>query len=306
MVSGRNKNLNRAKKSKNDEFYTLYKDVKSELKHYTNHFKDKIVYCNCDDYRESNFFKYFKNNFNKLGLKKLISTNYSDDGESSYKAVFDGVELVVSSLRGDGDYKSDECLNVLKMADIVVTNPPFSLIREYISELSKYDKNFIILGNINIITYVDIFPLIRDGKMWSGYNFNKPVEFLVPDDYELNSSGRIGADGNKYIKIGNIAWYTNLEIEKDNHYKFTKKYNTNKYLKYDNYSAIEVSRVKDIPKDYDGVMGVPVTYLGIHNSDEFEIVGSNRGVAQDTNGIYGRSSFINSKETFKRLFIRRI
>lgn len=320
-----NRNLNKAKSSKKDEFYTQLTDIEKEMKYYKKHFEDQIVYCNCDDPRTSNFFYYFSCNFYKLGLKKLIATCYKNQNidlfgknrdDSAICLIYRGdvdrnhfpdIESVeVRKLKGDGDFRSEESIELLKESDVIVTNPPFSLFREFISLLMEYEKKFIVLGNQNAIVYKEIFPFIRDNKLWLGVNNGGTKWFQVPDDYEIKTRSRIKiVNGKKFFSMGSIMWYTNLDIEK-RHQELVlcKKYNPEKYPEYDNYNAIEVSRYTEIPMDYEGIMGVPITFLDKYNPEQFEIIGSNRGIGQDPNGIYGRGSFLNGKETFKRLFIR--
>lgn len=271
-----NKNLNAAKKAKNDEFYTSMKDIEKELKHYTKHFKGKVVYCNCDNPTWSNFWRYFYRHFSHLGLKKLISTHYELDGSSSYAAVYEGghdnaenfAEGVTKvPLKGNGDFRSDECIDLLKQSDMVVTNPPFSLFREYIAQLDQYNKQFIVIGNPNAITCKEIFPLIKDNKLWLG--FSKPKEFDTP---------------NGITKKVNTRWFTNIDIKK-RHHKLETVYRWRKrkekypdlYPKYDNYNAIEVGKVLQIPLDYDGVMGVPITFLDKFDPNQFEIIKFRKG-----------------------------
>lgn len=262
-----NKNLTRAKKVKNDEFYTQYDDIEKECERYRDQFYGKIIYCNCDDPESSNFFLYFANNFKFFGLKKLITTHY-DAEKPTYKLelteemIEDGAVTAECAkktlLKGNGDFRNQESIELLKEADIVITNPPFSLFREYVAQLIEYDKNFLIIGNDNAITYKEIFKLIKDNKIWLGYTRVK--EFVQP-------SGEVK-------KFGNIGWFTNLETEKRHQELILyKKYNPEEFPKYDNYDAIEVSKVVDIPQDYDGVMGVPITFLDKFNPDQFEIVG---------------------------------
>ncbi len=320
-----NKNLNKAKSSKKDEFYTQLTDIESEMKHYKKFFKGKVVYCNCDDPRVSNFFHYFSYNFEKLGLKKLIATCYKNQeldlfsqneseqaisleytGDKNGNSIPDREEIIVTPMKGDGDFRSPESIELLKQSDIVVTNPPFSLFREFISQLIEFDKNFIVLGNQNAIIYTEIFPFIRDNKLWLGVDNGGTKWFQVPDDYEIKTKTRIKTEGGKkYFSMGSIMWYTNLDTKKRHEELILyKKYDPEEYPHYDNYDAIEVAKYAEIPMDYDGIMGVPITFLDKFNPNQFEIVGSNRGIGQDPNGIYGRGSFINGKETFKRLFIR--
>ena len=258
-----NANLHKAKDAKNDEFYTQLTDVSKELMHYKQHFKDKIVLCNCDDPTWSAFWKYFHLNFAELGLKKLISTHY-DREEATYKMEYTGgddnnIEVgVITPLEGNGDFRNQECLDLLDECDIVVTNPPFSLFREYVAVLMEHDKKFLIIGSQNAITYKEFFPLLRDDKVWMGCNGVK--EFVQPD-------GSIK-------KFGNICWYTNLDVAK-RHEKLIlwKTYNSNEYPTYDNYDAINVDKITNIPIDYDGVMGVPITFLDKYNPEQFEIIG---------------------------------
>ncbi len=263
--------LRKAKKSKNDEFYTRLEDIETEISShpdYVRHFKGKTVLCNCDDPEWSAFYVFFRLHFNQLGLKKLITTHYNKDGSSSYKLEWEGeklgmdtVNMIKTPLQGDGDFRSEECIELLKEADIVVTNPPFSIAREYyIPLLFKYNKQFVIIGDLNWVTYKNVFPLIKENKMWFGYKNVK--EFKTPD-------GSIQ-------KFGNKLWFTNLDLDK-NHENFplTRNYkgNENNYPKYDNYDAIEVGRVSNIPKDYYGDMGVPITFLASFCPDQFEIIG---------------------------------
>ena len=263
----KNTNLHAAKVAKNDEFYTRFEDINFEInlvEHgYRPFFKDKIVYCNCDDPEESNFWKFFKARFNGLKLKKLISTHYDQEGKSSYKLEYDGERVTKSELDGNGDFRSPECVELLKESDIVVTNPPFSLFREFVALLMKYEKKFVIIGNKNAITYKEIFPLIKDNKVWLGYT--SPNEFIIP-----------GGAVTKQVN-GLCRWYTNLEIPKrhepmllgGSYERGSKK---GMFPKYDNYDAINVDRVCDIPEDYDGVMGVPITFLDKYCPEQFEIV----------------------------------
>ena len=266
-----NSNLHKAKKAKNDEFFTMLSDIENELRHYRDHFKGKVVYCNCDDARESNFFKYFSMNFEFLGLKKLIATGYKKDGRG-VKLVYDGdknrnrtvddEEVQVTELEGDGDFRSEECVKLLDEADIVVTNPPFSLFREYVAQLVGHGKKFLIIGSMNAITYKEIFPLIKNNKVWLGVNWVK--SFTEPDG--------------KVTKMGNVVWYTNLDHKK-RHEKIVcvEKYDPVKYPKFDNYDAINVDKISNIPKDYDGVMGVPISFLDKYNPEQFEIVQFRKG-----------------------------
>ena len=252
------KSLKRARKEKNDEFYTKKKDIESELVHYHKHLKDKIVYCNCDDYGKSKFVEYFMENFEKIGLKKLISTGFSKDGQGTYSE-YDGTTLKMGFLNGNGDALGEECTEILKQADVVITNPPFSLFRKYVSHLMKYGKKFLIIGNKNAITYKEIFPYIKDNELWLG--------ITNPDEYRL-PSGEI----TQSVK-GLCRWFTNIPHNHRNEpLDLYKKYSADEYPKYDNYDAIEVSKVSEIPMDYDGVMGVPITFLDKYCPTQFEIL----------------------------------
>lgn len=290
-----NRNLQNAKKAKKDEFYTQLSDIERELRHYKSHFKDKVVYCNCDDPRVSNFFHYFSYNFEKLGLKKLITTCYKScdanhlsqndseqaiyleyEGDKDGNNIPDPEEIGIKPLRGDGDFRSAETIELLEQADIVVTNPPFSLFREYVAQLVEYDKKFLIIGNQNAMKYKGIFPLIKNNKVWYGPSIQSgDREFGVPDSYPLNAaSSRVDEDGRKYIRVKGVRWFTNLEYpQRHEDLILYKKYNPDDYPTYDNYDAIEVSTTREIPLDYAGAMGVPITFLDKHNPDQFEILG---------------------------------
>ena len=284
-----NANLHKAKNAKNDEFYTQLTDVSKELMHYKQHFKDKIVFCNCDDPTWSAFWKYFHLNFSALGLKKLISTHY-DKTEPTYKMEYEGgddndIEVGVKTpLEGNGDFRNQECLDLLDEADIVVTNPPFSLFREYVACLMEHKKKFLIIGNMNAITYKEIFPLIREDKMWVGANEKGGTRkgnsmcFTVPDDF---TGKTIDVDGVPMAQVS-AWWFTNLDIAKC-HERLTlrKTYTPEEYPTYDNYDAINVDKVDQIPCDYDGVMGVPITYLDKYNPEQFEILGITLGNTVD-------------------------
>ena len=274
-----NANLHKAKKAKNDEFYTQLEDISKEVSYYKNHFEGKTVLCNCDDPEWSNFWKFFHDVFNDWNLKKLISTHYNMDGSSSYALFFDGNEVTKKELVGNGDFASEECIEFLKEADIVVTNPPFSLFRKYVALLMEYEKKFIIWGNNNSITYKEIFPLIKDNKMWLGYMANKTCIFRLSDDYEKydETITKQMNDGHRYGKVPAISVFTNLDIPKKHkplnpELKYSYEKHPEWYPKYDNYDAIEVNKIVKIPYDYNGVMGVPITFLDKFNSDEFEIL----------------------------------
>ena len=279
-----NANLHKAKNAKNDEFYTQLTDVSKELMHYKHHFKDKVVFCNCDDPTWSAFWKYFHLNFSALGLKKLISTHY-DKTEPTYKMEYTGgddndIEVGIKTpLEGNGDFRNQECLDLLDESDIVVTNPPFSLFREYVACLMEHEKKFIIWGNNNAVTYVEIFPLLKENQMWIGYLANSTCVFRVGEGYQFDKkiTESIG-DGYKYGKVPAISTFTNLDIQK-RHEKLTlwKSYDASEYPKYENFDAIEVSKISEIPVDYDGMMGVPKTFMNIYNPDQFEIIGNAHG-----------------------------
>ena len=289
----KNTNLHSAKTAKNDEFYTQLSDIENELKYYRKHFVGKVIYCNCDDARESNFFKFFSMNFEFLGLKKLISTGYKADGKG-VKLVYEGDkngnkypdfdEIEVTELEGNGDFRSEECIELLKESDIVVTNPPFSLFREYVAQLMEFGKQFLIIGNMNAITYKEIFPLIKENKLWLGCRgVGKDFFFNIPKEYE-NELMETKTEGGGWKIIDNIVmgrvasacWFTNMEHDRRNMpFDLYMKYSNEYFPKYDNYDAIEVSKVCDIPMDFDGVMGVPITFLDKYNPNQFEIIDIN-------------------------------
>jgi hypothetical protein len=318
-----NLSLHAAKATKQDEFYTQLSDIEKELRHYTAHFKNKTVLCNCDDPKVSNFFHYFSHNFEKLKLKKLITTCYKncdadlfskhkDDrgiyleykGDKDGNRVPDPEEIGIHKLKGDGDFRSPECVKLLNQADIIVTNPPFSLFREYIDQLIAKKKKFLVIANHNAITYKEIFALLKANKIWLGYSH--PVAFIVPDHYKMREvrSWR-DADGTNWRSLGNACWFTNLDIAKRHEDLILyKTYNTKDYPKYDNYDAVEVSKFADIPSDYDGVMGVPITFLDKHNPDQFEIVGITKtwfGTATKTYPPQTQISVNGEKSTVTKL-----
>lgn len=288
MAKSLNKNLHKANKAKKDEFYTQLVDIEKELKRYKEQFRGKVVFCNCDDPKESNFVKYFSMNFEHLGLKKLIATHYKEANlftqESPYKLEYTGdknnnrmpdPDEFMTKMISTGDFRSEECIELLKQADIVVTNPPFSLFREYVAQLVEYDKKFLILGDQNAITYKETFKLIKENKVWLGYDNNGTKWFQVPMDYDIPTESRKKIEnGIKYFSMGRILWFTNLDTTK-RHQEMTlyKKYTPEEYPKYDNYDAIEVSKVAEIPMDYRGAMGVPITFLDKYNPEQFEIIG---------------------------------
>jgi hypothetical protein len=294
-VASKNSSLAKARDAKQDEFYTQLSDIEKELKHYKKHFKGKVVYCNCDDPRVSGFFHYFSYNFEKLGLKKLITTCYKNKerdlfsanntehaimleytGDKNKSGVPEPSEIGIVKLAGDGDFRSEESIELLKQADIVVTNPPFSLFREFVRQLIEFDKKFLIIGNLNAATYKEVFNLFRDNQIWFGPSIRSgDREFGVPPSYPLNAAGtRIDEYGNKFIRVKGVRWFTNLDFsERHENIILYKKYTPEEYPKYDNYDAIEVSAAKEIPADYFGTMGVPITFLDKYNPDQFEILG---------------------------------
>lgn len=308
-----NELLHDAKKSKSDEFYTQLSDIESELKNYKNHFRDKVVYCNCDDPRVSNFFNYFALNFKELGLKKLITACYRDSGrdlfnnkedEKGFYFEYTGSEFEKSKpsssdliyFNGDGDFRSRESIELLKTSDIVVTNPPFSLFREYVAQLVKYDKRFLIIGNVNAITYKEIFSLIKENKAWLGINLGRGISgFIVPEHYELyGTEARVDNSGNRIISPNNCLWLTNLDtLKRHEGIILTKKYfgNESEYPKYDNFDGINVNRTQDIPADYSGYMGVPITFLHKFNPDQFEIVKFRKGNDEKDLSINGKCPY---------------
>ena len=301
-------NLTKAKSEKNDEFYTQLSDIENEVKHYKGHFKGKTIFLNCDDPEKSMFWKYFQLNFNHLGLKKLIATHF-ESSKPSYKltmehdlngdGVMDEHDIVKTPLKQNGDFRSDESIELLKECDIVVTNPPFSLFREYIAQLMEYDKKFLVVGTVNAVTYKEIFPLIKNNKLWAGVNFNKTMEFMMPDTYIVTKNGRTDELGNKYGRVPAIAWYTNLDIKKRHEdVLLHKKYTPEEYPKYDNYEAINVNKVVDIPLDYTGEVGVPITFLNVFNPSQFELVKFRKG--NDNKDLV-----INGKTPYFRIIIKR-
>lgn len=309
--------LRKAKSAKNDEFYTQFTDVSKELIHYKQHFKDKIVFCNCDDPTKSAFWKYFHLNFEQLGLKKLISTYY-DRYEPTYKTEYAGgndndIEVGIKTpLEGNGDFRSQECIDILDESDIVVTNPPFSLFREYVAVLIGHNKKFLIIGNMNALTCKEIFPLFRDNRLWYGASIHSgDRKFGVPDSYPLDAAGcGIDENGQRYIKVKGVRWFTNLDYAA-RHEKLVlwKKYNFEEYPKYDNIDAINVNKTKDIPCDYEGVMGVPVTFLDKYNPDQFEIINGVGRYAiienEYSNPIGTFGTDVNGKHNYFRILIRK-
>lgn len=295
MKEAQNKNLHKAKKEKNDEFYTQLCDIENELKHYKAHFKGKTILCNCDDPRVSNFFHYFSYNFEHLGLKKLITTCYKNQDMNLFSrhnqepAIYleyegnkhGGVvpkveEIGVKWFKDDGDFRSQECIELLKQADIVVTNPPFSLFREYVSQLVEYDKKFVIIGNQNAITYKEIFKLIKENKLWLGFGFSGGAAHFINKNYTDYATASNHKDG--MIRVSGVVWYTNLDHNKRHEDLILwKKYTPEEYPHYDNYDAINVNKTSDIPCDWAGAMGVPITFLDKYNPEQFEILGQGQG-----------------------------
>ena len=294
MAKSLNNNLKKAKAGKNDEFYTELTDIEKELRHYKKHFKGKVVLCNCDDPRVSNFFHYFSYNFEALGLKKLITTCYKNQNlelfseHKSEKAIWleyngdkngdripNPEEIGIHDLKGDGDFKSKECIKLLKEADIVVTNPPFSLFRDYVAQLIEYDKKFILVGNQNAIKYKEIFPFMRDNKIWLGMDNGGTKWFRVNENYDITTESRKKVEnGQKYFSMGSIVWFTNLDNRKRHEDLILyKNYTPEDYPKYENFDAINVDITKDIPIDYAGMMGVPITFMDKYNPEQFEIIG---------------------------------
>jgi len=340
MAKSLNKNLHSARTAKTDEFYTQLVDIEKELKHYKDQFRAKIVYCNCDDPYESNFFKFFASNFNALGLKKLITTSYSGSpivgrqlplfevagskGKQPFKIEIEEVpdsdkngainlddvkyllkhdKNTATPLKGSGDFRSDECIELLKQADIVVTNPPFSLFREYVAQLMDNKKKFLILGDQNAITYKETFGYIKDDKLWLGYDNGGTKWFQVPMDYDIITESRKKIiNGVKYFSMGRILWFTNLDTTKRNeNLVLYKKYTPKEFPKYDNYDVINVDKVSDIPMNYKGVMGVPITFVDKYNPKQFEIL----GVANSARWIgYKCLTLIQGRKIYNRILIK--
>ena len=292
--------LDNAKINKKDEFYTQLIDIEKELVHYTKHFKSKKVYCNCDNPTISNFWKYFYDHFHELGLSELYATFYGKEA-SFYK--YDGNNISVTPLEGNGDFRSDECIKILEQSDIVVTNPPFSLFREYITQLDNYNKDFLIISNINAITYKEVFPLIQANKIWLGVCFGRGISgFIVPDSYELyGTETMVNENGERIISPNNCMWLTSLDNEKRHQpIELVKTYegNEDSYPQYDNYCGINVNKTQDIPSDYMGAMGVPITFLNKYDPEQFEIIKFRKG--DDDKDLR-----INGKAPYFRILIKR-
>jgi hypothetical protein len=317
-MASKNTNLHSAKKAKNDEFYTQLSDIEKEMRHYKDFFKGKVVYCNCDDARESNFFKYFSMNFEHLGLKKLITTGFKEsgkgvvliyEGDKNGNRIVEDSEIEVRELTGNGDFRSEECIQYLKESDVVVTNPPFSLFREYVAQLMEYGKKFIIVGNGNAVTYKEIFPLIKNNELWIGASkgIGGKFSFIVPNDYD--NKFVYEENGVRLGQVNSACWFTNISHTKRNTpLDLYKKYSADEYPKYDNYDAIE-SKTAEIPMDYDGVMGVPITFLDKYCPTQFEILGIMSGAKGETftNGNDDRAKFyLNGKGVYARILIKRL
>jgi hypothetical protein len=300
-----NHNLNKAKDAKADEFYTQLTDIENELRHYKKHFRGKVVYCNCDDPKVSEFYRYFFLKFEDLGLKRLVTTCYkSDDAGSRSKSAskhavcieYDLDGETHHRLEGDGDFRSPECVARLEQSDIVVTNPPFSLFREFVAQLVEHGKKFLIIGHQNAITYKEIFPLIKECKIWLGYGFNGGAAHFTTH-YEDHATASNHIEG--MVRVSGVNWFTNLDIAKRHEDLILyKKYTPKEYPKYDNYDAINVDKTKDIPVDYNGAIGVPITFLDKYNPTQFEIVKFRKGDDD-------RDLTINGKSPYFRIIIKR-
>lgn len=315
-----NSHLNKAAKRKKDEFYTQLSDIEREIRHYKSEFKDKVVYCNCDDPRVSNFFHYFSYNFEKLGLKKLISSCYKNqnmdlfsqndaeaaiyleyEGDKNGNHIPDPEEIGVNHFKGNGDFRSKESIELLKQADIVVTNPPFSLFREYVTQLIEYDKKFIIIGHQNAITYKEIFKLVKEDKIWLGYGFKRNMAHFINPYYEDFATDTDHKEG--MIRVSGVQWFTNLDVNKrHDELILHKEYAPANYPKYDNYDAIEVSKTIDIPLGYDRIMGVPITFLTKYNPEQFEIIG--QMVTTKIDEFNHGYPYVNGKKKYARILIK--
>jgi hypothetical protein len=319
-MANKNSFLHKASKLKKDEFYTQLSDIEKELRHYKEDFKGKVVYCNCDDPRISNFFHYFSYNFEKLGLKKLITTCYKNksidlfsqndseqaiyleyDGDKNGNNIPDTEEIGIKHLKSDGDFRSPESIELLKQADIVVTNPPFSLFREYVAQLIEYDKKFLIIGHQNSITYKEIFKLLKENKLWLGYGFNRNMAHFINKHYVDYASDSDHKEG--MIRVSGVVWYTNLDTKKRHEEIILyKTYNEAEYPKYDNYDAINVDKTKEIPMDYEGVMGVPITFMAKYNPDQFELIG--QMVTTKIDDFNHGYPYVNGKKIYARILIK--
>lgn len=331
----RNRDFREAKRAKKDEFYTSLKDIELELQYYPSYFQGKVVYCNCDDPRTSNFFRYFATNFAELGLKKLIATCYRSqdsilfgredceqavyleyNGGRQARGTLDVDEIGIQPLDGDGDFRSAESVSLLEQADVVVTNPPFSLFREYVAQLVEHKKQFLIIGNMNALTYKEIFPLFQSGQVWYGPSIRSgDREFRVPDDYPITTAGfRVDEAGNKYIRVKGVRWFTNLDHPgRRDLLDLRMAYSPNAYPKYANFDAIEVSKTLNIPGDYAGPMGVPITFLDKYNPDQFDILGSSKTLGRPMSEVAEKGTFMqggprfylpNGDGTYRRMYDR--
>ena len=313
------RNLDRAKAAKKDEFYTQLSDIESELRHYKQHFRGKTVLCNCDDPRVSQFFRYFALQFESLGLKKLITTCYKSQEidlfsrHDSERAIWleylggldrsrmpDADEIGVDLLQGDGDFRSDECIALMREADVVVTNPPFSLFREFVAQLVDHKKKFVIVGHQNAITYKEIFKLIKENKIWLGYGFEGGAGHFINKSYEDYATASDHKEG--MIRVSGVHWFTNLDTRKRHEdLVLYKKYSAGDYPKYDNYDAINVNKVNDIPADYAGAIGVPITFLNKYNPDQFEIIKFRKGDDDKDLTVNGKSPYFRILVRNKRV-----
>lgn len=326
-----NSNLSKAKKAKNDEFYTQLSDIENELRYYKPHFEGKIVLCNCNDAIHGNFAKYFSLNFEFLKLKELICTSYGDGEENGKICIYKGDkngngvpdidEWEQYELNGKGDFRSEEMIELLKRADIVVTNPPFSLFREYVAQLIQYDKKFLIIGNLNAVTYKEIFPLLKNNYIWMGTtyfnggatHFIAPKEIFDPNKMYNEKNAFFDENGNFMWRVNGVRWFTNLDHKKRHEpIDLYKHYNEEEYPKYDNYDAINVNKVSDIPMDYDGVMGVPISFLDKYCPEQFEIIwttdrGGDGKIDYLKNKNFDKSwdsPYINGNKIYKRILIK--
>jgi hypothetical protein len=321
--TSRNSNLHEAKRAKNDEFYTQLTDIEKELSHYKKHFKGKVVFCNCNDAIHGNFAKYFSLSFEALGLKQLICTSYGENakvfiysGDKNGNRVPDLEDWEIQDLKGDGDFRSDEMIELLKKADIVCTNPPFSLFREYIAQLIQFDKKFLIIGNGNAVTYKEFFPLIKENKVWLGCTLfcGKMPFFKVPNDTDVSKGAKHYYDknGELFKQVNSIAWFTNLDHNRRHQpIDLYKKYTPEEFPKYDNYDAINVDKTCDIPIDYNGVMGVPISFLDKYCPTQFQIIGITEN-ANYLSGLYIKGCdkydrpYINGKRMYSRILIKKL
>ena len=306
--------LNTAQANKKDEFYTQLADIEAEIKHYKPYFRDKVVYCNCDDCEISNFVHFFIDHFHEYGLKRLIATCYKPQNKDLFSEEitipptllnYNGTPetLQPKSLKGNGDFRSQECIQYLLQADVVVTNPPFSLFRDFVAQLFLYHKDFLIIGNVNAISYKECFLRILNNEMWLGQSIHAgDREFRVPADYPMEAAGfRVDHKGQKYIRVKGVRWFTNINYEgRYNWLKLSETYTPERYPKFDNIDAINVTKTKDIPADYDGIMGVPITYLDWHNPEQFHIIGN-----EYTLNIAGGRGYVNGQRMYSRIFIQR-